>query len=122
MRFWEPERDCGRILCRTLLIMRRHEARHALPDSSRSLLEPPLLVRLRIPSLLLPTLPVSVSVSIWSVHSVRSLLEGAIPRVLVWTPWVLLVGCNKSAVHECGYDECFDGLMSEACRAFISSA
>ncbi len=45
MRFWEPAHDYRRILMRTLLITRRHEGRHALPDSTRSLVEPPLLVR-----------------------------------------------------------------------------
>src|ERR1700679_1754284 len=55
---------------------------HALPDSNRSLVKPPLLVRLQTLSLLLRSLPVSV----WVIHSVRSILAGAIPRILVWLP------------------------------------
>jgi hypothetical protein len=48
-------------------------------------------VRLQIPPLLLRSLPVSV----WVIHSVRSLLAGAIPRILVWIPRLLLVGGNS---------------------------
>src|ERR1700722_11953219 len=51
--------------------------RHALPDSFGSLIEPPLLVGLPKLSLLLRTLSLSVSLSVWNVLPVRSLLAGA---------------------------------------------
>src|SRR5271170_2317755 len=71
MRFMEPGRGRGRILWRTLLM------------------------RLQILSVLLRSLPVSV----WNVHSVRSLLACTVLRILARIPWVLLVGGNKSAAY-----------------------
>lgn len=71
---------------------------HLPSNGAKSLVEPPLLVRLQIPSLLLRTLSLSVPIFVWNVLTVRSLLAGAIPRILVWTAWVLLVE-GKSGAH-----------------------
>jgi hypothetical protein len=81
------------LLCGRCYLCANGEGRDALPDSYRSPVEPPLLVRLPKLSLLLQTLSLSVwkSVSVWNVLAVRSLLAGAALRILVRTPRLLLV-------------------------------
>jgi hypothetical protein len=82
--------------CTVRMSMRRLRGRYALPDLTDPLFEhTPPLVRLRVLSLRLRSLPLSLSV--WLLHAVRSLLADAVLLGWIRIPQALLVD-GKSGI------------------------